>query len=97
MAREDVVPFALLDFTPTGKPTNQLAVRANPAQRWHYYPAITGDEVFAFKNFECRKEDDPKRLAACFHAAFADPTAPTDAPMRTSCEQRVQVWLLDDA
>ncbi len=96
VAPEDIVPLGLAEFTPTGRPTNQLAVRANPGQRWYYYPRMRPDEVLAFKNFECRKDEPGQPLHACFHSAFEDPSAAAGAAERTSCEHRVQVWLLDD-
>ena len=96
VAAADIVPLGLTGFTPTGRPTNQLAVRANPEQRWFYYPRMRPDEVLAFKNFECRKDEPGSPLHACFHTAFEDPGAAPGAPERTSCEHRVQVWLLAD-
>ena len=92
---DDVVPMGLLDFTPTGRPTNQLALRHRPDhQRWHYYPGMTRHEVLAFKNFQCSKSNPEPAVEACFHSAFAEPGAPADAQQRQSCEHRVSVYLL---
>jgi hypothetical protein len=90
----DVVPTALADFAPSGRLTNQVSLRYNSGQGWVYYPDMVGGEVLAFKVFQCSKGERPGRLATCFHVAFADPTAPADAPPRQSCEMRVGVFLL---
>lgn len=91
---EDVVPAALVGFAPTGKNTNQLSLRYSPEQAWRYYPEMTTDEVLAFKIFEYFKDSPPTGLQTCFHTAFADPTAPADAPQRNSCEHRVGVFVM---
>ncbi len=91
--RDDVVPTGLLNFTPTGKPSNQLALKYNPEQRWYYYPEMTCDEVLAFKNFLFFKGEEPI-LQTCCHSAFEDPTAPADAETRQSCEYRVSVFFV---
>lgn len=93
---EDVLPTRFNDIAPGGKPTNQLALRFNPDQRWYYYPEMTGDELLAFKIFECRKEDSEPVFRTCFHSAFEDPTTPSDAEPRQSCEHRVGVFILKD-
>ena len=91
---EDVTPSSLLDFSPTGRPTNQLSLRYNPSQRWYYYPEMTTEEVLCFKLFHCLKSDAEPHLRTCFHTAFVDPSAPADAEPRRSCEHRVGVFLL---
>ena len=93
---DDCVPVGLLDFTPTGLPTNQLSMRPHPDQRWYYYPAMTNDEVIAFKNFEFFKDDRDLQVEACFHSAFEDPATPPDAAERQSCEHRVSIFFLKD-
>jgi hypothetical protein len=90
----DVVPTGLLNFSPTGKPTNNLGLRWREAHRWWFYPRMREDEVLAFKLFEIRKSDTGPVVRGCFHAAFADASAPQDARPRQSCEHRVPVWLL---
>ena len=94
---EDVVPAGIEGITPTGKPTNQLCVRFHPDQRWYYYPRMKPDEVLAFKNWECRKDDAPGRLRSCFHSAFDHPGTPADAPVRQSSEHRVSVFRMAEA
>ena len=91
----DVVPTGLVNFSPTGRPTNNLGLRWRKDQRWRFYPGMREDEVLAFKLFEARKDDAGPVVRGCFHAAFADPGAPQDAQPRQSCEHRVAVWLLN--
>ena len=91
---DDCVPVGLLELSPTGRPTNQLGLRANPSQRWYYYPGMTRNEVLAFKNYQFFKEDPEQQVEACFHAAFEDPRTPPDAAERQSCEHRVSVFFL---
>lgn len=90
--KEDIVPAALLNFAPTGKPTNQLALKYNENQRWYYYPRMTADEVLVFKNFVFFETDDTVSLQSCYHSAFEDPTTPSDSVSRQSCEYRVSVF-----
>ena len=93
----DLVPTSMRGIAPSGLPTNHVAVRYNPGQRWYYYPGMGIDEVLAFKLFECRKRDPgPSRFRSVFHSAFADPVAPCDAEERQSCEHRVGVLILKD-
>jgi hypothetical protein len=96
VAREDKVPAALVGFAPTGKNTNQLSLRYSAGQQWWYYPDMTTDEVLAFKIFEYMKDCPDAAPDTCFHTAFADPTAPADAPPRNSCEHRVAVFVMRD-
>ncbi len=92
---EDCVPVSLLDITPTDLPTNQLSLRYQPDQRWYYYPAMTSEEVLAFKNYTFYK-DAELRVESCFHVAFEAPDTPPDVTPRQSCEHRVSVFLLRD-
>jgi hypothetical protein len=93
----DVIPTAMRGIAPSGLPTNHVALRYNPRQRWYYYPAMRADEVLAFKLFECRKDDpEPTRFRSVFHTAFVDPDVPADAEERQSCEHRVGVVILRD-
>jgi hypothetical protein len=91
----DLVPTALTGIAPSGLPTNHVALRYNPRQRWYYYPRMDNDEVLAFKLFECRKsETDPREFRSVLHSAFVDPDTPADAAERQSCEHRVGISLL---
>jgi hypothetical protein len=93
---EDVVPIGLLDFTPTGKPTNQMSLRMNEGQKWYYYPDMASSEVLVLKVFEVFKDDRERKVRTCFHTAFADPAAPRHAEPRQSCEHRVGIFHLND-
>lgn len=93
----DLVPTAMTGIAPSGLPTNHVALRYSPRQRWYYYPRMRTDEVLAFKLFECRKDDpETTRFRSVLHTAFADPDAPADAEERQSCEHRVGVTILRD-
>ena len=92
----DVVPVGLIDFAPTGRPTNQTSLRYRAAQRWFYYPEMTAGDVLAFKQFQTLKVSPEPRVEGCFHSAFELPNTPADAEVRQSCEHRVTVFLLDD-
>jgi len=96
VAAADLVPAALVDFTPSGKNTNQLSLRYNPDHRWHYYPQMTTGEVLVFKIFEHFKDTPEVGLRTVFHTAFTHPDTPPDAPERQSCEHRVGVFILRD-
>lgn len=91
---DDVLSTGLLNFTPTGRPSNQLGMRYNPEQRWYYYPRMTTGEVLAFKNFQCWK-GEPPTLRTCFHSAFDEPEPPEQASERQSCEYRIGVYFLN--
>ena len=91
---DDVLSTGLLNFTPTGRPSNQLGMRYNPNQRWFYYPGMTTGEVLAFKNFQCWK-DEPPTLRTCFHSAFDEPDPPEQPSERQSCEYRIGVYFLN--
>ncbi|MDB5723092.1 MAG: symbB [Alphaproteobacteria bacterium] len=94
--RADLVPTAMDWIAPDGKESHHLALRSNPSQRWYHYPAMTGDELLAFKLFEVWKDDRQPRFASCFHSAFRDPDTPVGAEQRQSCEHRVGVLVLQD-
>ena len=57
-------------------------------QRWYYYPNIEPDEVLIFRQYDTREESLARRTV--FHQAVVDPTAPEDAPMRSTIEVRMQ-------
>ena len=62
----------------------------NPTQRWFYAPATRTDE----ECFDSRDDGAVARFAP--HTAFADPTAPQDAPPRESIELRTFVIFGED-
>jgi hypothetical protein len=85
-----------IGIAPDGQTTHHLALRYNPAQRWYFYPEMTGDEVLAFKLCEFWKDEPDARPQNCFHTAFVDPATPADAEERQSCEHRVGVLILKE-
>lgn len=94
--RSDILPMEFLGIAPEGRMTHHLALRFNPAQRWYFYPQMTGNELLAFKLCEFWKDDPGAQPQNCFHSAFRDPFAPADAEERQSCEHRVGVLMLRD-
>lgn len=94
LAADDLVPTAYTGIASEGRETRHLSLRYNPGQRWYYYPRMTCDEMLAFKLGEFTKASGPQKN--CFHTAFRDPAAPSDAEQRQSCEYRVGVLLLRD-
>lgn len=95
VAADDVIPTALTGIAPEGRESHHLSLRFNAGQLWYHYPLMTGDELLAFKIFQCWK-DGEAGFASCFHSAFADRDTPADAEQRQSCEHRVGVLLLKD-
>jgi hypothetical protein len=95
VAPDDVIPTILTGIAPEGRESRHLSLRFNAGQRWYHYPRMTGDELLAFKIFQCAKDGDGD-FASCFHSAFADPDMPADAEHRQSCEHRVGVLILKD-
>ena len=63
---------------------SNFALEHSPEHKWYYYPRMTRDECLLFKVFE----RDAGRTQSVFHAAFDDPTTPTDAAPRRSIECR---------
>jgi hypothetical protein len=96
LERSDIVPMDFIGIAPDGQTTHHLALRYNPAQRWYFYPEMTGDEVLAFKLCEFWKDEPDARPQNCFHTAFVDPATPADAEERQSCEHRVGVLILKE-
>jgi hypothetical protein len=92
----DISPMDFIGIAPEGVTTHHLGLRFNPAQRWYFYPEMTGDEVLAFKLCEFRKDDPKASPQNCFHSAFADPGTPEKVEERQSCEHRVGVMILRD-
>jgi hypothetical protein len=65
------------------------SVKYNPDHQWFYVPRMTVDEVLLLKCYDS-KTDGRSRFAP--HTAFADPTAPPEAPPRESIELRTLVF-----
>jgi hypothetical protein len=57
----------------------------NPAQRWHYFPAMEREEAVLIKCFDSKTDG---RARFSLHTAFDDPTSPANAPPRESIEAR---------
>ncbi|RAI57354.1 CmcJ/NvfI family oxidoreductase [Roseicella frigidaeris] len=64
-------------------------VRFNPAHRWYWLPEMMPEEALLLKCYDSRREG-VARFAP--HTAFADPTAPADAPPRQSIEIRALLF-----
>jgi hypothetical protein len=64
-------------------------VKFNPSHRWFYAPAMRRDEVLLIKCFDSA---DDGRARFVPHAAFADPTTPSEALPRESIELRTLVF-----
>jgi hypothetical protein len=60
------------------------SLRFNPGHRWFYYSRMRANEALLLKCFD----SDPVRARFTAHAAFNDPTSPSDAPPRESIEVR---------
>lgn len=96
LRRSDILPMQFIGIAPDGHMTHHLGLRFDPAQRWYFYPEMTGDEVLAFKLCEFWKDEPDAPSQNCFHSAFRNPLAPADAQERQSCEHRVGVLILRD-
>lgn len=83
---DDLVPSDLIYPHRVGE-TYQVSY--NPTHRWFYVPEMGADEALLLKCFDS-ETDGRARFAP--HSAFADPTAPADAPPRESIEVRTLVF-----
>jgi len=63
-------------------------LKHSPHHRWHYFSNMTTSEVLVFKQYDSRTSDVSRFTP---HAAFLDPAAPVDAPLRASIEARCLV------
>lgn len=59
-----------------------------PQHRWHYFPDMAKHEVLVFKQYDSQASGVSRFTP---HAAFLDPAAPADAPLRVSIEARCLV------
>lgn len=60
----------------------------NPAQRWYYFPEMTGDELILFKGYDSEEHCNPKTV----HSAFDNRRAHFNAKARESLEGRFFVY-----
>ncbi|HKP62686.1 MAG TPA: CmcJ/NvfI family oxidoreductase [Polyangiales bacterium] len=100
VAPEDLVVFEIHYTDRVGE--NYFARHA-PRHRWHFYPALTRDEVVLIKQWDSagvlarsqgRLPDASNSEEPCtfsFHSAFEDPSSAADAPDRWSIEVRCAV------
>lgn len=79
VADEDLVVADLVYRDRIGE---TYAVRHNSAQHWYFFPRLSPDEAILIKSYE----SDPRAARFSAHAAFDDPTSPSDAPERESIE-----------
>lgn len=86
----DLIPTALIYPNRKGE---TYAVKHNPSHRWFYKKGLKPEEVLLIKCFDSKTDGRARRVP---HTAFADPTAPEDAPTRESIEVRCLVFHEDD-
>ncbi|MDP3453832.1 CmcJ/NvfI family oxidoreductase [Methyloversatilis sp.] len=63
-------------------------LKHSPQHRWHYFPGMAKHEVLVFKQYDSQASGVSRFTP---HAAFLDPAAPADAPLRASIEARCLV------
>ena len=64
------------------------------SQQWFYYPRMTSDEVLVIRLYDTREPLGGRR--GVFHAAVADPGAPSEARRRESVDIRVAAAFGDE-
>jgi hypothetical protein len=89
IASEDLIPTDLVYSDRVGE---VYSVHFNPQHRWYWYPQLRPGEVLLLKTYDSL-DDGTARFAP--HAAFDDPTAPSDAPPRASIEVRALVFFAE--
>lgn len=77
MAQKDLIPTDLIFEHRTGE---IYSIAYNPEQHWFYL-------------LKCYDSMEDGRARFTAHSAFADPTAPADAPARESIEARTFAFL----
>ncbi|GAN77718.1 CmcJ/NvfI family oxidoreductase [Acidisphaera rubrifaciens] len=86
VAPGDLIPSDLIFRDRVGE---TYAVRHNPAHRWYYAPHMGTYEALLLKCYDSATDGTARFVP---HAAFADPTAPADAPPRQSIELRALLF-----
>jgi hypothetical protein len=83
---ESVQPRDLVanDLIFPGRRSETYKVTYNSSHRWHYFPDMQPDEAILIKCYD----SDEGRARFTPHAAFQDPTAASDSPLRESIEVR---------
>ncbi|KAH9939064.1 uncharacterized protein BXZ73DRAFT_44270 [Epithele typhae] len=85
---KELVPVRMV--CPEGRAGETFSVRHGKGHRWHFLRGMTPEECVIFKCFDSIDDGSVARFTP--HSAFADPTAPDDAPYRQSIELRVLVF-----
>ncbi|KAF1997812.1 hypothetical protein P154DRAFT_440424, partial [Amniculicola lignicola CBS 123094] len=73
--------------------------RFNPEQKWHWLRKQATDELTAFVNYDTDITAVTMCLPillACPHAVFENREAPSNAPIRSSIEVRLTIFILTD-
>ncbi|MBK1656990.1 CmcJ/NvfI family oxidoreductase [Paracraurococcus ruber] len=86
VAPEDLVASDLIYPDRTGE---TYQVRFNPAHRWYWLPEMLPEEALLLKCYDSARDGVARFMP---HTAFADPTAPADAPPRQSIEIRALLF-----
>ncbi len=86
VAPDDLLPAALIYPDRTGE---IYSVKFNPDHQWFYVPEMQPDEALLLKCYDSKTDGRARFLP---HTAFADPTTPSDAPLRESIEIRALVF-----
>jgi len=78
------------DFVPTNLEYRDhigevYSVAFNPGHRWFYFSQMKRDEALLLKRYDSSIDGRARRTA---HAAFDDPTSPSDPAPRESIEAR---------
>ncbi|MDE0679949.1 MAG: CmcJ/NvfI family oxidoreductase [Gammaproteobacteria bacterium] len=87
VAAEDIVYADCLRRTEPRTRLIDCRLIHNTGQRWYYFPRMKPCEALIFKQYDSRRENAARR--GVFHAAFHNPAARQDAPLRESVEVRV--------
>ncbi|KXG48433.1 uncharacterized protein PGRI_023030 [Penicillium griseofulvum] len=67
-------------------------VQFNPDQRWYWLRNQTTSELLLFVNYDSMCKTEGSKWMTCPHAAFKNPEARKDAPLRSSIEVRLIVF-----
>lgn len=86
VAPEDLVASDLIYPDRRGE---TYQVRFNAAHRWYWLPEMMPEEALLLKCYDSRRDGVARFMP---HTAFADPTAPADAPPRQSIEIRALLF-----
>ena len=91
---EDVVLANSLDRKDPPRVGYSYRLVYRPTQRWHFFPAMTADEVLVHKQYDTLEEASHRR--GVFHGAVPDPAVGSDAPPRLTVEVRVMALFQEE-